>query len=421
MTANNLAGTGPGTINLTGEDDSIYFEGNQTFNNATINLGSTSGYYDYIYNYDTNDTGSVLTLGPNVIVNQATNETSGYAVLDSTGYNHAGDGIVNQGTINAQAVNGSFYIEPYNFTNQGTINVTNGDTLYIEPSATFTNDGKITLAAGTTLTLGNSSTSALSNSGVISGTDDTVNIYSFGSFSNTGTFTITNSAVNLYGSYTTALLALFDNEADTITIDGTLTNTGETLTVGAGSALGTVILPSSGSIVGGTIVDQGSGVKFQGGTLSGVIYDGTLDLSANSSSVYIANSLTANNLAGAEPGTINLTGYGDSIYFEGNQTFNNATINLGNTSGYYDYDLQLRHQRYRLGVDAGPERHRQSGGQRDLRLRRAQLRRLQSCRRRDRQPGHHQCPGRQWIVLHRALQFHQSGHDQRHQRRYALY
>ena len=257
-------------------------------------------------------------------------------MLDSAGYNHAGDGIVNEGTINAQAVNGSFYIEPYNFTNQGTINVTNGDTLYIEPT-TFTNAGKITLAAGTTLTLGNSSTSALSNSGVISATDDTVNIYSFGSFSNTGTFTITNSAVNLYGSYTTAQLALFDNDTDTITIDGTLTNTGQTLTVGAGSALGTVILPSSGSIVGGTIVDQGSGVEFQGGTLSGVIYDGTLNLSPYNSTVYIATGLTANNLAGTGPGTINLTGEYDSIYFEGNQTFNNATINLGNTSGYYDY------------------------------------------------------------------------------------
>jgi len=90
--------------------------GNQTFNNATINLGNTSGYDDTIYNYDTNDTGSVLTMGPNVIVNQAV--TSGYAELLSGGSNDTGDGIVNQGTINAQAANGSFYIEPYNFTNQ---------------------------------------------------------------------------------------------------------------------------------------------------------------------------------------------------------------------------------------------------------------------------------------------------------------
>ncbi len=361
LTANNSAGTGPGTINLTGVSDTISFEGTQTFNNATINLGNTSGYYDYIYNYDTNNTGSVLTLGPNVIVNQAVNETSGYAELYSSG-SHTGDGIVNDGTINALAANGTFYIEPYNFTNQGTINVANGDKLYIEPTVGLTNAatgdisissagstfdfgggtgatsnaGSITMVAGTTLTLG-SSTSALSNTGSISGTGDTVNIYSFGGFSNTGTFNITNSTVNLYGSYTTPQLAVFANDDDTITIDGTLTNTGQTLTVGSGSALGTVVLASGGMIVGGTIVDQGSGVEFQSGTLSGVTYDGTLNLSPNNSTVYIATSLTANNSAGTGPGTINLTGVSDTISFEGTQTFNNATINLGNTSGYYDY------------------------------------------------------------------------------------
>ena len=90
----------------------------------------------------------MLTLGLNVIVNQAVNETSGYAELISAGSNHTGDGIVNQGTINAQAVNGSFYIEPYNFTNQGTINVSNGDKLYIEPT-TFTNNGAIAISEGT--------------------------------------------------------------------------------------------------------------------------------------------------------------------------------------------------------------------------------------------------------------------------------
>ena len=108
---------------------------------------------------------------------------------------------------------------------QGTINVTNGDTLYIGHH--LDNAGTITLAAGTTLTLGNSSTSALSNSGVISGTDNTVNIYAFGSFSNTGTFNITDSAVNLYGSYTTALLARSITTLTPSPIDGTLTNTGQ--------------------------------------------------------------------------------------------------------------------------------------------------------------------------------------------------
>ena len=87
-------------------------------------------------------------------------------------------------------------------------------------------------------------------------------------------------------------------------------NSGGTLTLSGPLTLeaGTVELNNGGTIVGGTIVDQGSGVLFQSGTLSGVTYDGTLDLSAYNSTVYIATGLTANNLAGTAPGTINLTG-----------------------------------------------------------------------------------------------------------------
>src|SRR6266404_7543082 len=139
------------------------------------------------------------------------------------------------------------------------------------------------------------------------------------------------------------MLAPFVGNGDSIVIDGTLTNTGQTLTVGPGSALGTVTLASDGTIVGGTIVDQGSGMHFQGGILSGLTYDGTLNLSANSAAVYIANGLTATGQNGSGPGTINLTAVSDSIYFEGNQTFDNATINLGSATGYndtvYQYDV----------------------------------------------------------------------------------
>ena len=227
------------------------------------------------------------------------------------------------------------------------------------------------MAAGTTLTLGSSNTTALSNTGLISGTDDTVNIYSFGSFSNTGTFNITNSAVHLYGSYTTAQLALFDNRNDTITIDGTLTNTGATLNVGPGSALGTVVLASGGTIVGGTIVDQGSGVSFQGGTLSGVTYDGTLDLSPNNSTVYIANRLTANNwqALGPEP---SISPVQRQHLFRRQPDLQQRDHQSRQHVGLLRYDLQLRHQQYRLGADAGPERDRQS------RSTRPQLRQLTS-------------------------------------------
>ena len=55
-------------------------------------------------------------------------------------------------------------------------------------------------------------------------------------------------------------------------------------------------------------------MRFQGGTLNGVTYDGTLDLSPNSSSVYIANGLTATGVNGTGPGTVNLTGTSDNLF-----------------------------------------------------------------------------------------------------------
>ena len=147
LTVTGVNGTGPGTINLTGTSDSIYFEGNQTFDNATINLGNASGYSDIIYNYDTDNTGSVLTLGPNLTIND---NSFAYVYLQSAGSNHTGDGIVNQGTINVSGNSQSYYlyVDPYNFTNQNAINVSNGDTIYINPSNTLTNtaSGMITVS-----------------------------------------------------------------------------------------------------------------------------------------------------------------------------------------------------------------------------------------------------------------------------------
>ena len=67
---NNAAGTGAGTINDTGDDSSLYFDNTQTFNNATINLGSTSG-YSYLDEYDTTGAGTVLTLGSNVTIDES--------------------------------------------------------------------------------------------------------------------------------------------------------------------------------------------------------------------------------------------------------------------------------------------------------------------------------------------------------------
>src|SRR5262249_25522981 len=161
--------------------DNIYFEGNQTFDNATINLGSASGYSDTVYQYDVNNTGSVLTLGSHVTVNVNTNN---YVYLGSTGSNHAGDGIVNQGTINVQGpATGYLDIDPYNFTNQGTISVGSGRSLYLQPTTNLINaaGGAINVGTGSTLYFGGTSGTS-SNAGTITASGATVYFYSFGNF-----------------------------------------------------------------------------------------------------------------------------------------------------------------------------------------------------------------------------------------------
>jgi hypothetical protein len=134
------SGSGPGTINDTGEFSILEFNNTQTVSNDTINLGNTSGGYSYLYEFDKNLAGDqVLTLASSVTV-----DVQGDAVIQSSG--KFGDGIVNQGTIDVTGSGGSLIIDPNTFTNGGTIDAeaTNGS-LTIE-SSTFTNNGAIDVA-----------------------------------------------------------------------------------------------------------------------------------------------------------------------------------------------------------------------------------------------------------------------------------
>src|SRR6185295_550197 len=98
-------------------------------------------------------------------------------------------------------------------------------------------------------------------------------------------------------------------------------------------------LTSAGALMaGGTITNAivtttgGTGLRFSSGTLDGVTLRGTLDLSANSSNVRIFNGLTLQTETGLSPGVANVTGSSSDLVFQGTQTFNNATINLGSAS-----------------------------------------------------------------------------------------
>ena len=305
---NNAKGTGAGTINDTGYDSTLYFDNTQTFNNATINLGYTPGYYGYLEDYDSTGAGTVLTLGSNVTIDE-----SGYGYIADSGY--AGDGIVNKGAIDQSGTGSYLTFNGNSFTNSGTITAgSSGGTLTIAPT-TFANSGKLAVTNGDAVTI------------------EATN------FSNTGSITLASaSSMYLDIAFTLAELGTFTNSGGTVYIEGTLNLTGGTLN--ASSGLGQAAL-DGGTVEGGTVTPAGLVFSSSGGTLSGVTYDGTLNLSGSGASVSLADGTVANNAAGTGAGTINDTGYGSALYFDNTQTFNNATINLGSTSEDYNYNSFL--------------------------------------------------------------------------------
>ena len=73
-------------------------------------------------------------------------------------------------------------------------------------------------------------------------------------------------------------------------------------------------------------------------------YEGTLDLTPASSSVYIANGLTATGSGGTGNGVINVGNY-SVLNFDDTQTIDKATITLGGAnSQLYDYMTFAAHQ-----------------------------------------------------------------------------
>ena len=114
----------------------------------------------------------------------------------------------------------------------------------------------------------------------------------------------------------------------TLEVERTLT-LGGVLTLAAGK----LELVGGGTIAGGTIAAAGGSLATSNGTLNGVTYQGTLDLSATSASLTIIDGITLTGAGGTGPGTINLTGLASNLFIDNATTLDNATINLGNASG----------------------------------------------------------------------------------------
>jgi hypothetical protein len=327
---NDDAGPGVGMIDDTGSGSQLDFDNTQTFNNATINLGSASGgYISYLSEDDLTGAGTVLTLGSNVTIDESGNG----GITDTS---DSGDGIVNKGNINQTTSGGNLVILGNSFTNSGTITAaSSGGALTIEYTA-FANSGTLAISNGEAVTI------------------DATNL------SNTGSITLgAGSSLYLGGSFTRAELGKVTNSGGTVYIQGTLDNAGGTLD--GSSGLGQAVL-DGGTIQGGTVTPSGLGgfSNQRGNTLRGVTYDGALDVSGSGVSVRLAGGTVVNgtldlgsrasarlaggtvvnDAAGTGPGTINDTGVDSTLYFVNTQTFNNATINLGSSSRGYSYLIE---------------------------------------------------------------------------------
>jgi hypothetical protein len=316
------SGAGSGTINVTGPNASLDFGNTETVSNAAIYLGNSAGYYDYLYEYDTANTGNaVLTLASSDIV-----DAQGYAEITGR---LTGDGVVNGGVIEQTGNGGALYIEPSAFTNSGAIEATAANAaFYIEPD-TFTNSGTIKIANGDSVTIKPTVFTTTASSVIAIEVNSSATIDPTGAWSNLGSITLADGAsLSLGGSISS--LGSIANSGGTIYLKAALSNSGDTL---KGSSIGLVL--DGGTISGGTI--DGLTASNGGGTLSGVTFHGALNLTANSANVQLANGFKMAGSNGAGRGTVNVTGPSAELYLDNTETVSSATILLENSGGDYDY------------------------------------------------------------------------------------
>lgn len=314
-------GTGPGLVDLTGQYSSyLDFEGTQTLASTTVLIGSSS-YSDYlrvrgVYNPSSGRYEATLTIAADTVLDQ-----EGYAQL-SNYHGGTGEALVNQGLIQVDEANLTFYINGLQVTNEGEIVVTNSADLFLQ-SGSFTN-----AATGTVTVSGAGSTARLNS--------NASNI-----FSNLGTIRVSDGGrVDVFGTFAIDTLGDFQNDGGFVGIGGVLDNTGKILTLGDGSVLDKAVLVSGGTIKGGTIVDGDGDLSISSGVLDGVAYRGLLEVSDETGfngQLTIRNGMTLTGTDGTGRGTVDLTNASYSyLYMEGTQTLDHATITIGEMN-QYDY------------------------------------------------------------------------------------
>lgn len=306
------ASGGPGTINITGSFSTLDFVGTQSFDNATINLGSYAPYYDGDFLLNSGK----LTLGAAVQV--VSSSDNAIATI-------GGATIVNYGKIAEQAKSGLFYIDPTTFTNEGVIAVTGEAATLLAEGKSFTNGatGVIQVGPNARTTLGTAKTT----------------------FSNVGVITVAKGGeLRLGGNYTVADIGVIHNHG-VLDVGGVIDNQGSAIRFGTGSLTGSLLV--SATIQGGVVsVAPGTDIGSANPTLDGATFQGVLELGRSPyQALTVKDGLTVTNADGTGRGLVILDGEYTQLFFEGDETFDNATIRLGDPSGdmYADDQIQLEY------------------------------------------------------------------------------
>jgi fibronectin-binding autotransporter adhesin len=234
-----------------------------------------------------------------------------------------GTAITNQGTLTNTS--GSAQIYAHTVTNSGSYFQTGGSgNIYAD---TFTNSGTISATTGT-LYLGYPSAgynTTNTSSGSITSDGSGTNIYLRGNFANSGSITAQNSGILTFdGANTTANLgAITLTTGGRVRLNGTLNNTGATLTAPSGGTFDLL----GGTITGGTIATGALTFTSSGGYLDGVTYAGNVTL-PTSAQAYITGGTTFG-------GTAITLGNSAYLYWQQTGTLSGQAITLAPGAALY--------------------------------------------------------------------------------------
>jgi hypothetical protein len=213
---------------------------------------------------------------------------AGIIIRGNRGIVHGVDGVLtNFGTVLAEVPGGTITLSGVN--NQGTVRASNGGSLFL---ASFTNNGTVLVDGGGPVTLGDA-------------------------WVNNGTVLLNASPLIVSGTVLTANFGNFSDPGGTVRVQGTLVNTGRTLSLDSSI---TQWLLSGGTLRGGTVSSTAGASLFvgsNGGTLDSVTLNGvTAAFSQSGTNLTIANGLTLTNGARLDPagGT---NGFYGNILFTG--------------------------------------------------------------------------------------------------------